>query len=276
MDTDDLPIKDTLVVKISDLHSGGTTSLFPNIFWQFKTETNHTPTDTQLELFAHFEKCARLISVLRKGKRLIVVHNGDAIDGVHHGTLQIVTRQKNEQIDIHVWLMKHFLKLCKFKKGDKIYYTVGTEVHTDDNEDLIGEKMGAEKDSDKYAFNELHLDVNGKEFWFAHKGPSAGKGANQGNALYNFMRDLWLDCKTNNIRPPDDITFSHVHTPRYRTYDRLVENKIISMTGSILPSFQLKNRYAHGVAAMQSNKIGIAYCEVTKSGDIINPNFEIM
>lgn len=269
-------MKDILVVKISDLHSGGTTALFPDKFWQFQ-HTNHTPTTTQMELFAHFEKCARHVSVLRRGKSLIVVHNGDAVDGDHHGSLQVVTRQKNDQIDIHVWLMRRFLELCKFseKKGDKIYYTAGTEIHTNDCENIIGEKMGAQMDGDLYAFDELHLDVNGKNIWFAHKGPSAGKGANQGNSLYNFIRDLWIDCQ-GNLTPPDVAVFSHVHTPRYRVFSRVVNGKIEKMEGWILPSWQLKTRFAHSVAAMQKNSIGMAYFEVTKDGDIVNQNFEIL
>jgi len=276
MDTEDLPIdKDTLVVKISDLHSGGTTALFPDEIQYFK-HGNHTPSEYQLRLYSHWEKCARIVSFLRKKKRLVIVHNGDAIDGVHHKSPQSVTTLKNEQIDLHVLLMKRFMKLVKFNSGDRLYYTTGTESHTNDNEDLIGRKMGAVMSKDLYVFDELELMVNGRRLWFAHKGPSPGKGANQGNALYNYIRDLWIDYKTNNKPTPDVVVFSHFHTARKRTHDRVVAGRINTLHGWILPSMQQKTRYAYGCVSLQMNDIGIAYHEITKSGDIINNDFELM
>ena len=268
MDAEDFPNKDTLVVVLSDMHSGGTTALFQNEIQYFK-HGNHTPTAEQVAMFEHFEKCARLVSVLRKGKRLIIVHDGDAIDGVHHKSPQSVTTIKNEQIKIHVDLMKHFLKLAKFKESDKLYYIVGTETHTDDNEDECARMMGAGR-----AYDELNLPVNGIDIWFAHKGPSAGKGANQGNSLYNFIRDLWIDSDEN--PPPDVAIFGHVHTPRYRVFSRVVKGKIKKLEGWIVPSWQMKTRFAYGVAAMQTNSIGMAHFEVTKKGNIVNQNFCIM
>lgn len=273
---DDLLIKNTLVVKMADMHSGGSTALFPDTIRYFLNQRNHTPSKNQMGIFQHFEKCARLVSVLRKKKRLIIVHNGDAIDGVHHHSPQVVTTNKNEQIDLHVELMKHFMKLAKFNSGDRIYYTKGTEVHTEDNEDLIGKKLGAVMNGDLYAFDELHLNINGKVFWFAHKGPSAGKGANEGNALHNFIRDIWIDHKTNGIKPPDVAVFSHVHTPRWRMFSKIIKGKIVKMEGWIIPSWQRKTRYAHGIAAMQVNSIGMGFSEVTKKGDIVNQDFCIM
>ena len=272
---DDLPMKDTIVVSLSDMHSGGSTALCFNKFHDF-ADRNHTPTDQQANMFAHFEKCARHVSALRKKKRLIIVHDGDAVEGYHHNTSQVITPIRNEQVKMHTDLMKHFMKLVNFGKDDQLYYIKGTEVHTMQEENQIGKEMGAEMNGSLYAFDELNLTVNSKNIWFAHKGPSAGKGANQGNSLHNFIRDLYLDCVAAGIAPPDVAIFGHVHTPRYRVFSRVDGGQIEKMEGWILPSWQMKTRFGHSVAAMQINSIGLACFEVGKSGDIFNQQFVIM
>src|SRR5688572_1329394 len=130
-----MKIADTLLVVLSDLHSGGSTALFPNRFWQFE-HTNHTPTKQQQAMFEHFDKCAEHAKQQRKDKRLIVVHDGDAIEGVHHNSLQVLTYNTDEQMELHEDLMDHFLTRAEFdrKRGDKLYYVRGTESHTGDKE----------------------------------------------------------------------------------------------------------------------------------------------
>ena len=72
------------------------------------------------------------------------------------------------------------------------------------------------------------------------------------------------------------VVFSHVHTPRYRVFSRVKNGKIIKMAGWIIPSWQKKTRFGNSVAAMQMNSIGMGYSEITKNGDIVKPDFEIL
>jgi len=269
--------KDTLIVNLSDMHSGGTTALFPKRFWQF-THTNHTPTSDQKRMFDHFSYCAKEVLKARKDKRLIVVHDGDAIDGDHHSSLQIVTRMKNEQIEIHIELMDYFLQTTKFdKRTDDLYYVSGTEVHTGDTEDSIGDDLGAVRtEGGLSAFDELELMVNGKMIWFVHHGPTAGKGANMGNTMRNWLKNNFFERVLEGERPPDYIITGHTHQPYWNDYIGRHKGKYFKVQGLICPSWQMKTRYGYKAAPMQKAKIGLQYFTVTKDGMISDPTELLM
>ena len=266
-----------MIVSLSDFHSGGSTALFPPKFWQFQ-HVNHTPTQKQKAIWKHFEKCAKEIATIRNGRRLLVFVDGDAIDGVHHMTPQVVTRDVNEQREIHQWLMDYFLREIGFEKdsGDRLYYVTGTEVHVNDSENRIGEDLGAEKNGDLFAFDFLPLEVNGRLLWFYHQGASAGKGANIGNALRNSLRNAYFENKANGTRNPDMIVTGHVHKPAYETFSMLEGESVNVMHGMILPSWQRKTRFAYKVAPSEINKIGMAWFGISADGNISTPEFRIM
>jgi len=269
--------RDTLIICLSDFHSGGSTALFPPKFWQFQ-HVNHTPTKKQKEIWRHFAKCIKEIIATRNGRRLLVFHDGDAIDGVHHHTPQVVTRSKDEQIEIHIWLMDYFLREIGFEKenGDKLYYITGTEIHVNDAENIIGDDLGAEKNGDLHAFDFLPIEVNGRLLWLYHQGATAGKGANIGNALRNSLKNTYYENKANNAKNPDMIVTGHVHKPAYETFSILEGERVNVVHGIILPSWQRKTRFAYKVAPSEINKIGLAWFGITAEGNISTPEFRIM
>lgn len=270
-----LKIRDTLIVVLSDMHTGGSTALFPNHFWQDEHQ-NHTPNQKQQEIYKVFEKCMDYAKDKRKGKRLIVVHNGDSIEGVHHNSMQICVLKKDSQAELHEELMDSFLRKSKFdkNKNDKLFYVRGTETHVEDKEVEIAKDLSAERSPDgNYVFDHLELDVNGKLLWFVHHGKGKGKGAAEGNALRNFLRDIYFDCNKLGKRPPDVVVSGHVHTPSYSNYVYRKGNNFHIMHGIICPSFQAKTRFAYKVAPVDVNEIGAVFIEITVSGDIRIPNF---
>ena len=251
------------------MHSGSTTALCLNKFWQGKHQ-NHTPTPKQRKIYGHFMACADYARQQRKGKRLIVVHDGDAIDGLHHGTQQVFTMNTEEQTEIHEDLMDTFLRRAKFnrKEGDKLFYVSGTEVHTGDSEDKIGKSMRSQKTEDGlYAFDHLEVEVNGRLVWFVHHGPKLGKGANEGNMMRNWLRDIYWTSQKYKTRPPDLVVTGHVHTPGYNTY--VMDFHVVH--GLILPSWQAKTRYGYMVAPTERNEIGAAFVEIKADGEIRVP-----
>jgi len=268
---------DTLIVPLADMQSGGTTALFPNDNKKFKHGW-YVPNDDQLEMFEHFEKCAKIIKKARKGKKLIIVGMGEAIDGVHHNTPQLVTTLVDEQIDIHVELVEHFKNLVGFDgRKDKTYYISSTESHTADHEETCAKKVKAQENpKGLYVYDELKKNVNGAWLWFSHHGPSAGKGPNKGNSQRNFLRDIYVECTNNELVPPDMVVTAHRHTPFYNIYIQEKKAGWHLLHGLICPSWQQKTRYAYKVASLQLNKVGLAYFTVLDSGDILKPRILIM
>lgn len=266
--------KDTLITVLSDLHSGGSTALFPNKIWWFDAERNHTPSAKQVEMFQHFDKCAGYARANSRGKRHIVIHNGDALDGVHHNTIQLVTPVLDEQVKIHKDLMHYFLKKSRFdgRKGDRLYYTKGTESHTTEKEKGIAEDLNAQQDENgEYIFDFLELEVNGRLLWVLHHGKSRGRGPNEGNALRNWLRDLYFDCRKAEIRPPDVVLTGHTHTPTYNVYVISHGKGYHMIHGLVCPSFQSKTRFAYKVAPTERNEIGCVFLEIRADGEIRLP-----
>jgi hypothetical protein len=116
--------KKVKVIPIADLHTGGSTALFPfyngddlgypphknmtgnNGAWEFK-HTTYLPTAKQYQLFRQFTKCAEEIAKEREQYKYVVVATGDGVEGQHHDTLQLATKNIGEQVDVHVWLMSY-------------------------------------------------------------------------------------------------------------------------------------------------------------------------
>ena len=267
--------KDTFIVVLSDMHSGGSTALFPNRFWQSTTtEHNHTPTRRQKQMYRHFVDCMEYARENREGKRLIVIHDGDAIEGYHHNTTQVITSNKKEQAELHIELMDTFLRHTKWSKqdGDQLYYVSGTETHTGDVEHGIAKDLSAERNPyGGRIFDRLELKINNRLLWFVHHGKSRGDGANEGNALRNWLRDVYWDCAKSRRQPPDFVCTGHTHTPAYNTYVIPHENGYHTMHGLICPSWQEKTRYAYKVAPLNKNEIGAVYLEIKGTGEIKTP-----
>lgn len=264
--------QDTLIVCLSDLHSGSSVALFPDRLYKFNLERNHTPTENQKRMYKHWIRCAVHARNLRKGKRLIIIHNGDAIDGWHHGTHQVLTSIPDEQADLHKYLMRRFLKNAGFDPGagDKLIYIKGTEVHTGETEEKIAFDLGAEY---KIAPDFVELSINGKLIWFFHHGPNSGDGHTAGNTLRNWLARLYWDRVNYRRILPNLVVTGHYHKATYNSYVQQRDDGIHVMHGLILPSWQMKTRFAYRVVPVSQNKIGAAYIEVTASGGITEPSF---
>ena len=265
--------KDTLVVTLGDMHSGSNYALFPDRFVEFtQSKGNHHPNSEQLNIWKHFEKCAKEIVNARRDKKLIIVHNGDAIEGSRYGVAHVCTVLEKEQIDIHTELMVYFKKAVDYRRGDELYYTTGTEVHTNMGEDVIGKELGAvQADNNLYAFDELKLTINGKRIFWTHHGAGSGDGPNKGNAFRNWLRNRFYEAKDEGRELPNMIITSHTHDPYWQIYIGRYEGNYFSVRGLISPSWQQKTRYAHKRAPFKLNKIGLQYFTIYKDGAISDP-----
>lgn len=267
--------KDTTLLPISDTHVGGTTALFPHFNelplggWQFQ-HNRVTPSEKQNELALHWDYCADWVLQNRK-ERLIIVLNGDLIDGVHHNSLQLTTHVPHEQAEVFIWLMNRFLKRSGFSKnkGDLLYIVTGTESHTGDIEYKIGEEIGAEPHDHLGAYDFLPLEINGKLFWFLHQGANVGKGPNKGDSIRNWLKAKYWELLEEKERIPDFVISSHYHQPFYNSYER----PTMTMHGMVTGSFQLKTRFGIKVAAAEREHIGMWPIEISGEGEIRKRDF---
>jgi hypothetical protein len=260
---------DVNVIHIGDMHSGGLTALYPSHPMTFELDKKNTrtvpPNPYQRKLNKHFLKGADVIREASNGMRKIIVHNGDAIDGYHHGSMQYVVTSPKEQSKIHIDLMETFLDRVGFslKNGDELHYVSGTETHTGWEEYGIAEAFNHLEA--KY-WDDLRLTVNGVRLWWTHQGPKPGKGINEGNPLRNFARDIYFDCKEREkVKPPHLITTSHFHKSSYDSWNLSYDHTVHIQ---VLPSWQGKTRYGIKASPFQRNDIGYVWNVITAGGDI--------
>lgn len=267
--------QDTLVVCLSDMHSGSSVALFPDKLYKFNLERNHTPTEAQQRIYKHFLRCAVEAKRLRKGKRMIVVHNGDAIEGFHHQTTQVLTAVMQEQRDLHIYLMRRFLTHAGFDPalGDKVIYIKGTEIHTKEGEEKIAFEMGAEY---RMAPDFVNMEINGRLIWFFHEGAGDSEGQNAGDALRLWLKRRYWDLVNRRRIIPDMIVSGHYHKPIYSTYVQRRDTGFHTMHGMILPSWQMKTRHTWRKFPATVNEIGAAFFEVSAAGDLRTPSFMLM
>ena len=257
------------------MHSGSNYALFPDRPWHGR-QTSHVPRSGQIAIRKHFEFFADTVKERRKDKRVILVHNGDAIDGDHHSSGDVCTLNQLEQADIHIELMNEFQKRMGWNRGDRLYYTRGTNVHVTDFEPYIGEQLNAVMDGNR-AWELLQLVTNGVLSWFVHHGPKKGRGANRGNALRNWLRSIYYDALQDDAQFPRIVYSGHVHDPDYSVYTAQCKGfQFVNMHAIILPSWQMKTRFAWEKAPVSVNRIGGVLHEIKADGTIRPPEFIIM
>jgi hypothetical protein len=110
-----------------------------------------------------------------------------------------------------------------------------------------------------------------------HHGPSRGKGANEGNPVINWLKNIYYDALKDGSQTPDIIYTGHVHDPTYASWAWRGQNFTWhQMHGVILPSWQMKTTYAWMKAPVSKNRIGGVYQEIKADGTIAIPKFCVM
>jgi hypothetical protein len=267
---------DTIQAVLSDTHSGSNYALFLGRNWSGSDKNTHYPKSDQIKIREQFIKYAEQVKQARKGKRLRLIHNGDALDGDHHHSGDVCTTNALEQADIHIEIMQEFQKLIGWQRGDEIYYTRGTKVHVEQFENYIGREMNAIPCGDFFVHDFLELQTNGVSSWFVHHGPTAGAGGNEGNGIRNWLRNIQIDSMKDGDKCPDIVYTGHVHNPSYSSYVYRNGMTFKTMHGIITPSWQSKTTYAWMRAPVSKNKIGGVIHEIKADGTICVPQFSVM
>jgi hypothetical protein len=275
-----LKVADTILCVLSDLHTGGSTALFPRNGYQGNgNEDNHvSPNEKQIEIHRIFVRLAAEVAVARKGKRLVLVNLGDAVDGFHHSSLQESLIKANDQCAAHVMLMQEFMRRVGFnRKGDELHYVRGTEVHVGETEDAMARELGAVRADSGLHVNEiLQLNINGVSNVFAHHGKERGAGQNEGNAIRNFLRDIRADRQKDGLPQIDVLWSGHTHGHSYATHiQRVIDGNYHVFHGIICPSFQAKTRYAYAKVPMVVNSVGGVYVKIGVDGTFGLPRFVV-
>jgi hypothetical protein len=173
--------------------------------------------------------------------------------------------------------MNELQKRIGWQAGDEMYYTRGTQTHVNENEDYIAEKMNAVYDGVFGVHNVLKLKVNNVVSWFLHHGPGSGRGANRGNTMRNYLKNLHFEESNAGREAPDIVYTAHYHNPVFASFEpEYPGTRYKIMHGLVLPSWQGKTLYAWRVASVDKNMIGGVIHEIKADGTITVPKFCVM
>jgi len=258
----------------SDTHTGSTVGLVPATWETFDGRVvTHNPIQTII--YQQWQECWQRVAELRLASvtwpRLIVVHAGDAIDGDHHATSELVTARIDEQERMHVALLQDALTDAGFDPdlGDELHYIAGTDVHAGEGaaseERIVRALLGDNASGGTRVHRVLYRRIHDILFRFTHHGPSVGsKFYNRSNPLRNHLVSEYANWLERGESIPRYYLSGHRHQFAHAT----VENQFgqVVTDGFILPSFCFKGDYAQMVAPDSRPNIGMFICTVYDDG----------
>lgn len=192
-----------------------------------------------------------------KRQPLICVVNGDALDGDHHGTAQIVSR--NLASTQHAIAMATFQPMLALKPS-AIVIIRGTEAHVGrsaEYEERLAEDLGAEQtETGTYSHWHFQAETGGTVLDFAHHGSVGKMPHTRTNPLGSLAIRITHAAARAGTRCPDVAFRSHMH--QWGDTGDNYPVRVIQMAG-----WQLSTAFVHRIAAGSTPEIGglIVRCE---------------
>lgn len=232
----------TVVLVISDTHVGGSTAIAPpkfEIHTGRKDETQLVEASkAQQWLWTCFTDLAEYAKQLAgvRGKtrkhRLVFIHLGDVVEGIHHGSVQLMN-EIQDQISAACDLLRPITSLA-----DVSYLTYGTGAHNGgaaEAEVSIGQELGM-----RHGW-EFSLNIDGVTLDITHHG-RAGQRDWTGSAA-GLAVEVARDYQKCNLPAPRYILRGHVHKIDDSGW------KLPDTRALMLPSWQLRTVHGYKVAA---------------------------
>ena len=233
------------VVVISDLHCGSAVGLLPPGMDETEDTLALAQNKVQQWLWSCWEDfTTRWLPGVIDGSDYALVVNGDLIDGMHHGTTQVIP-----DLVIQAKIARRIL-LPLAMGADQTYVIRGTECHTMQSETIIGEWLDAKQEptTKSYAWDNLTLNVKGCPVSFSHHITTAAKPWSESAALANHLIAEQFRAHNRGWKTPKVVVRSHRHV--YGSFEN--GSGMIVVT----PSWQAMTRYAKAVTADNVSTIG--------------------
>lgn len=228
----------SVIAIVSDTHVGSSTSVAPLSF----TVHNRNSLEAQVTqanklqswLYGCWTDYWEYVFKKAKHRRLIVVHCGDLIDGVHHGSTQLMN-EVEDQVEAFMDLM-----LPIVSRADAFFGVLGTgPSHAgmdNSTEAAIYKELGAREFG-----QHLTLDVDGVIHSFFHHGRAGGRPWTSSAA--GVAAEVMLDYAQSGLPLPNYIWTGHNHR-RDDSGTKFENTRAIS-----LPSWQLRTSFGYSVSS---------------------------
>ena len=233
-----------LIVVLADLHIGSTVGLLPPGF--VTDEGNEVKQNAmQKWLWDCWLAMDKEITEIARGDQFALVSNGDALEGIHHRTTQVISADVGDQVKAAIQILEPLAE-----KAHSTYMVMGTEAHTGVREISIARAIGAQEDPNTGVpgFNRLFIDKGGIRTVFRHHVSTAVRPWLEAGALSIHLAEEQLEATRNDEPVPRLICGAHRH--RHGLYSNGREAIVIS------PPWQGLTRFGHKVVSAARTKPG--------------------
>lgn len=234
-----------LVVVLSDLHAGSTKGLLPPDFVTLEAqEVGQNP--IQQWLWDCWRRANDFIDATVGRDPWALVLNGDLIEGIHHGTKEIISPEVADHRRAGMEILRPLAK-----RAAKVFVVRGTECHVNNHEVGMAEELHGVKNPETglHAFDRLTLDVCGVRCVFRHHIPASLRRNLAGTQLSVQLAEEQLEAANNGEPIPRVVGCAHRHKPdSYQNDNGLC---------FVSPPWQALTRHGHKVVSPARTKPGV-------------------
>ena len=232
------------VVVISDTHFGCRMGLCPPKGAALDDGGFYSPSRLQKVVWNWWEEFwGDWVPKSTKGEPYYLVHNGDVIEGVHHGATSQISHNIKDQRDLAVDVLKSMVK-----KAEKYFSIRGTPAHVGQSsveEEQVAKELGAAPNKDgKCSRYELWLKIGGHLIHFLHHVGTTSSSAHESSAVNAELAAEFVESARWGEKPPSVIVRSH----RHRAIEIRLPTRNGYATAAVTPAWQLKTPFAYKVA----------------------------
>jgi hypothetical protein len=233
------------VIVVSDLHCGCRLGLCPSKPVKLDDGGTYAPSRLQKRVWSWWQEFwCEWVPRVTKGEDYGVVVNGDAVDGVHHGSTTQISHNMGDQGAIAYEVLAPIVEKC----AGRFWMVRGTEAHVGKSateEERLAERLGAIPNVDGQAARyDLWLEMGGRLIHFLHHIGATGSNAYEATAVGKELVEEYNEAARWGRKSPDCIVRSHRH--------RHIEVRVPTDRGfavaTVTPGWQLKTPFAWKIA----------------------------
>jgi hypothetical protein len=177
-----------------------------------------------------------------KGEPFDLVHNGDAVDGVHHNSTTQISHNLIDQQTIAEDILRPVVAQC-VASGGTYYHIRGTEAHvgkSGEYEERLARTLGAKPNAEgQFARYDLWKRVGNALVHLLHHIGTTSSAAHESSAVNAELAASFVEAGRWRREPPDYIVRSH----RHRSIGVNLDTAKGYAAGIVTPAWQLKTPY---------------------------------
>ena len=204
------------LIVISDTHAGCRMALHAPEPTRLDGGGQYVPSDFQKKMWAWWrEFWDEWVPSVTRREPYDIVHNGDAIEGVHHHATTQISHNLEDQQRIAEAVLRREVDRCH-KRGGTYYHIRGTEAHVGQSgeyEERLARSLGAKPNKEgQHARFDLWKRVGDKCLVnLLHHIGTTGSAAHEASAVNAELAATFNEAGRWRREPPDYVVRSHRH-----------------------------------------------------------------